>query len=73
MLKKEEGMTLAMLSLFVVILLMIIFTTILLVFDSGIITINNTENINQNNYSENESNVQQITQEINTVENNKAN
>jgi len=73
MLKKEEGMTLAMLSLFVVILLMIIFTTILLVFDSGIITINNTENINQNNYSENESNVQQITQEINSVENNKAN
>jgi len=73
MLKKEEGMTLAMLSLFVVILLMIIFTTILLVFDSGIITINNTENINQNNYSENETNVQQITQEINSVENNKAN
>lgn len=47
MLKGQEGVTLAMLSLSVVILLMIAFTTILLVFDSGIFPTNETKQITQ--------------------------
>lgn len=47
MLKGQEGVTLAMLSLSVVILLMIAFTTILLVFDSGIFPTNETNQITQ--------------------------
>ena len=68
MFKKEEGITLAMLSLTVVILLVIVFATIMLVFDSGIFSDNTTEEITQNTNTEIVNNGESETQEINRTE-----
>ena len=66
MLKNEKGITLAMLTLTVAILLLIAFTTILLVFDnSGLFPVNNTI---QNNITNSTKNEKIETQEINQTE-----
>ncbi len=66
MIKNEKGITLAMLTLSVAILLMIAFTTILLVFDSGVISENDLIKQNNNNESINSEALQ--VQEINRTE-----
>ena len=68
MFKNEEGITLAMLSLTVAILLIIVFATILLVFDSGIFPDNTTEGIAQNTNTEIVNNGGPETQQINRTE-----
>ena len=68
MFKKEEGITLAMLSLTVVILLIIIFATIMLVFDSGIFPDNTIDETVQNNNTEVINNEETVIQEINRAE-----
>ena len=66
MLKNEKGITLTMLTLTVAILLLIAFTTILLVFDnSGLFPVNNTI---QNNITNSTNNEKIQTQEINQTE-----
>ena len=66
MLKNEIGITLAMLTLTVAILLLIAFTTISLVFDnSGLFPVNNTI---QNNITNSTKNEKIETQEINQTE-----
>lgn len=66
MLKDEKGITLAMLTLTVAILLLIAFTTVLLVFDnSGLFPVNNTI---QNNITNSLNIDDSQTQEINRTE-----
>ena len=48
MFKGQEGATLAMLSLTVVFLLLTVFATIMIVFDSGLFTINEPKETTQN-------------------------
>ena len=68
MLKNEKGITLAMLTLSVAILLMIAFTTILLVFDSGVISESNLIKQNNNNNNESMNSEASQVQEINRTE-----
>lgn len=68
MFKKEEGITLAMLTLTVAILLMIAFATVLIVFDSGFFSDNNVNDITKNTNIEIVNNEESDTQEINRTE-----